>query len=126
MNEGSFQGEISEEFYKNVAGSSRYDDIIDMPHHVSRDRPHMPIADRAAQFAPFAALTGHDAEVKKTQERVKLAIDNEIEKQRIDNSVSKHANLICECITYYIYAYQLHCTKQDILRTLIKVFYTSA
>ncbi len=82
MNEGSFQGEISEEFYKNVAGSSRYDDIIDMPHHVSRDRPHMPIADRAAQFAPFAALTGHDAEVKKTQEMVKLAIDNEIEHER--------------------------------------------
>ena len=53
-----------------------------MPHHVSRDRPHMPIADRAAQFAPFAALTGHDAEVKKTQERVKLAIDNEIEHER--------------------------------------------
>ena len=79
MNEGSFQGKISEEFYKNAAGSSRYDDIIDMPHHVSRDRPHMPIADRAAQFA---ALTGHDAEVKKTQERVKLAIDNEIEHER--------------------------------------------
>ena len=79
MNEGIFQGEISEEFYKNVAGSSRYDDIIDMPHHVSRDRPHMPIADRAAQFAPFAALTGHDEAVRKTQERVRLAIDNEIE-----------------------------------------------
>ena len=34
---------------------------------------------------------------------------------------SKHANLIYECITYYIYAYQLRCTKQDVLRTLIKV-----
>ena len=32
---------------------------------------------------------------------------------------SKHANLIYECITYYIYAYQLRCTKQDVLRTLI-------
>ena len=30
---------------------------------------------------------------------------------------SKHANLIYECITYYIYTYQLHCTKQDVLRT---------
>ena len=30
---------------------------------------------------------------------------------------SKHANLIYECITYYIYAYQLRCTKQDVLRT---------
>ena len=32
---------------------------------------------------------------------------------------AKHANLIYECITYYIYAYQLRCTKQDVLRTLI-------
>ncbi|MBR6115395.1 MAG: hypothetical protein IKQ10_09510 [Oscillospiraceae bacterium] len=36
----------------------RYDDIIDLPHHVSATRPHMPLADRAAQFAPYAALTG--------------------------------------------------------------------
>ena len=30
---------------------------------------------------------------------------------------SKHASLMCECITYYIYAYQLRCPKQDVLRT---------
>ena len=36
----------------------RYDNIIDMPHHVSATRPRMPSMDRAAQFAPFAALTG--------------------------------------------------------------------
>ncbi len=34
-----------------------YADIIDLPHHVSRNHPQMPIHDRAAQFAPFAALT---------------------------------------------------------------------
>ena len=33
----------------------------------------------------------------------------------------KHANLMYKCITYYIYTYQLHCPKQDVLRTLIKV-----
>ena len=37
----------------------KYDDIIDLPHHVSEKRPHMSVADRAAQFAPFAALTGY-------------------------------------------------------------------
>ena len=37
-----------------------------------------------------------------------------------------HANLVCECITYYIYAYQLRCPKQDVLRTLIKALYTFA
>ena len=39
---------------------------------------------------------------------------------------SKHADLMYECITYYIYAYQLRCPKQDVLRTLIKIFYMSA
>lgn len=40
-----------------------YSDIINMPHHVSEKRPHMSIEDRAAQFSPFAALTGFGAEV---------------------------------------------------------------
>lgn len=44
----------------------RYDDIIHLPHHVSDNRPQMDILDRAAQFAPFAALTGHDAAIKET------------------------------------------------------------
>ena len=36
-----------------------YDDIINLPHHISSKHPQMKIIDRAAQFAPFAALTGH-------------------------------------------------------------------
>ena len=40
----------------------KYDDIINLPHHVSATRPHMSQHDRAAQFSPFAALTGHDAD----------------------------------------------------------------
>lgn len=44
----------------------RYDDIIDLPHHTSKKHPRMPLLDRAAQFAPFAALTGHDAAIKET------------------------------------------------------------
>ena len=43
-----------------------YEDIVDLPHHVSPTRPQMPIADRAAQFSPFAALTGYDDEIKET------------------------------------------------------------
>jgi len=39
----------------------RYDDIIHLPHHVSETRPRMSRHDRAAQFSPFAALTGHGA-----------------------------------------------------------------
>lgn len=44
----------------------KYDDIIDQPHHVSNRHPHMPAHDRAAQFAPFAALTGHGAAIAET------------------------------------------------------------
>lgn len=40
--------------------------IIDLPHHVSATRPQMSMMDRAAQFSPFAALTGYDAAIKET------------------------------------------------------------
>ena len=43
-----------------------YEDIIHLPHPVSKKRAQMALRDRAAQFAPFAALTGHDAAVQET------------------------------------------------------------
>ena len=43
-----------------------YDDIIYLPHHVSQNYPQMSMHDRAAQFAPFAALTGYEASVGET------------------------------------------------------------
>lgn len=43
-----------------------YDDMMDMPHHTSAVHPHMSVYDRAAQFAPFAALTGHDTAIRET------------------------------------------------------------
>ena len=45
---------------------SRYDDIINLPHHVSLTRQRMSMHDRAAQFAPFAALVGYDDAVAET------------------------------------------------------------
>ncbi len=44
----------------------KYDDIIDLPHHESTKYPKMPALDRAAQFLPFAALTGFDAAIRET------------------------------------------------------------
>ena len=44
----------------------RYSDIIDLPHHQSGRRPHMSVYNRAAQFAPFAALVGYDDMVQDT------------------------------------------------------------
>ena len=49
-----------------IAISHLYDDIINMPHHVSTRHPQMPMIDRAAQFSPFAALTGYDAAITET------------------------------------------------------------
>lgn len=46
--------------------SGKYDDIINLPHHVSTKRPQMTRSARAAQFAPFAALVGLDDEMEET------------------------------------------------------------
>ncbi|MGN0374678.1 MAG: hypothetical protein ACI4EN_04195 [Butyrivibrio sp.] len=50
-------------YYKD---EHRYDDIINLPHHQSKARPHMSLHDRAAQFAPFAALSGHEEAIEET------------------------------------------------------------
>ena len=44
----------------------RYDDIINLPHHVSKTRSQMSMHDRAAQFSPFATLTGYDDAIDET------------------------------------------------------------
>lgn len=65
--------------------SEKYNDIIHLPHHVSVRRGHMSMHDRAAQFAPFAALTGHGAAISETArlttEMVELSED---ERARLD------------------------------------------
>ena len=56
-----------------------YDDIINLPHHISKMRPQMSMIDRAAQFSPFAALTGYDAAIKETGRLTteKIELDDE-------------------------------------------------
>lgn len=58
---------------------SQYEDIIHLPHPVSKTRPQMPMSDRAAQFSPFAALTGYDAAIRETARLTdkKLVLDEE-------------------------------------------------
>ncbi|MBQ9141923.1 MAG: hypothetical protein IJX63_09060 [Lachnospiraceae bacterium] len=50
-------------YYKD---EHRYDDIINLPHHQSTERAHMSLHDRAAQFAPFAALSVHEEAIEET------------------------------------------------------------
>ncbi len=83
-----------------------YDDILHLPHHVSADRAHMPICDRAAQFSPFAALTGYEAAIKETarltDERRQL---DESEKEILNGKLQAIAERLKEtprvAITYF-------------------------
>ena len=49
--------------------NNSYDDIINLPHPVSKNHPQMPLRDRAAQFAPFSALTGLGRALKQTADK---------------------------------------------------------
>ena len=83
----------------------KYADIINLPHHVSRNHPQMSMGDRAAQFSPFAALTGHDAAIAEaarlTDERPIL---DESVKQEISDLIqlaSTDSNLVLN-IVYFV------------------------
>ena len=52
--------------------TDNYDDIINLPHYVSSKHPQMSMMNRAAQFAPFAALTGHSAAIDETAHLTEL------------------------------------------------------
>ena len=62
-----------------------YEDIIDLPHFVSKDRKHMSNGDRAAQFAPFAALSGYDDSISEAARTVSEYVElSEEERQELD------------------------------------------
>lgn len=66
----------------------KYDDIINIPHHVSSKRQRMPMIDRAAQFSPFVALTGYNAAVKETARLTDKRIElDENEKAILDEKL---------------------------------------
>lgn len=65
-----------------------YDDIINLSHHVSRKHPQMSIHDRAAQFAPFAALTGHGEAIAETARLTDRKIElDDYERLKLDEKL---------------------------------------
>ena len=64
---------------------NRYDDIINLPHHVSPTRKRMSMHDRAAQFAPFAALVGYDDAVAETARLTETRPELDEQEQRAIN-----------------------------------------
>lgn len=85
----------------------KYDDIINLPHHVSKTRPKMSLEQRSAQFAPFSALTGYEEEISETgrltTDRIEL---NEEAKQILDRTLQAITKRISTqpavTITYFV------------------------
>ena len=84
-----------------------YEDIINLPHHISQKHPQMSLEARSAQFAPFAALTGYEEVVKET-ERItveKIELDEEeksILNEQIQYILSNIDKKIKVCIKYFV------------------------
>ncbi len=86
--------------------SGNYDDIINQPHYVSKNHPHMAMTDRAAQFSPFAALTGHGDAIDETARLTDRKIElDESRKEAIDEklrAVSEHGDSVRIEVTYFV------------------------
>ena len=85
----------------------KYDDIIRLPHHVSDRHPQMSPANRAAQFSPFAALTGYDDSVREaarwTDEKIELGdVRTEAVNKRLNFLVEHLSEIPYVVITYFI------------------------
>ena len=86
---------------------NNYNDIINLPHHVSVKHPRLSKEQRAVQFAPFAALTGYGDDIKETARITedRIEIDEE-EKKKIDNKILELKNKINDkpkvTITFFI------------------------
>lgn len=69
--------------------NEKYEDMLYLPHPVSPTHPRMPLQDRAAQFSPFAALTGYDDALRETARLTERFIElDEDGKQEIDRQIS--------------------------------------
>ena len=78
--------------------SHKYDDIINLPYQKSKTHPHMSNSDRAAQFAPFAALTGYEELIKETARvtQKKILITNE-KKMEISEKLD-YLSTLSDCV----------------------------
>ena len=88
---------------------AKYDDIINLPHHVSGKHPPMSMTDRAAQFSPFAALTGYDEAVAETARVTgqKHELSDE-EAATLDWCKNRHPSPICTQFEHHFHALKPH------------------
>ena len=86
---------------------NKYEDIINLEHHISKKHPQMSISDRAAQFASFAALTGYEEEVEEaariTSRKIELVEEEKAILNRKIEEIQKRINNKPKItITYFI------------------------
>jgi len=86
---------------------NNYQDIINLPHHQSATRAHMSNYDRAAQFSPFAALTGYDDAVKETARLTNSKVElDEYELDKLNERLNRLQDILSEepevSITYFV------------------------
>ena len=73
---------------KLSGNNHKYDRIINLPHHTSLKHPQMALSERAAQFSPFAALTGYDAAIRETARLTEGRMDlDEYERAALDDRI---------------------------------------
>lgn len=86
-----------------VKGLEKYKSIIDHPHHVSSTHPQMPMINRAAQFSPFAALTGYDDQIAETSRLTDRRIElTEAEEDAISKALGKLERGDVVELTYFV------------------------
>lgn len=85
----------------------KYDDIINMPRHISKKHPQMSLEMRSAQFEPFAALTGYDEQIQETSRSTsqRIELNEELKEilnkklQKIQEKINKKPEIT---VTYFI------------------------
>lgn len=104
-----------------------YADIIDLPHHQSASRPHMSLHDRAAQFAPFAALSGYDDMVTETARLTDTEIELSDSEIDIINGIITEISALIEngahptvSVTYFIPDPHKHGGRYETFKGIVK------
>lgn len=88
---------MSREISADQNDMHRYDDMLDMPHHVSSYHHPMPLLDRAAQFKPFAALNGYEEAILETERRT-------VEKKELSQEQKEELGRILQIVQTQIHS----------------------
>ena len=100
----------------------KYDDIINLPHHVSKNHPQMSLENRAAQFAPFAALVGYAEAITSSQEHLdEKALLADDKKEEIEETLHYLNKGSMVEIKYYVPSKKKYITYQGTIKRIDQI-----